>query len=739
MLFSINSNTERILIKLIQKALNYSIFLSLLLTSLLLSNKSRAQNRYLDSLRGGLKNSGNDTLIVFVYKEIGNYYQNNNFDSAKHYYSKAISRAKQIKSPEKEILEADVLVQYGWSAYIQGEHEVAKKLYTLVLKNIENINAETNKNLSDKKNKVLAINYNNFGLLYNEEGNYGKALEFFFRALKLNELVGSKKRQAVILENIGLVYFNQDLYDKAIKYSSESLEINSQLKNSDGVGRNFLNLGNAYFKISEYEKSLDYFNKALETLKDPYNRSGCFINIAYIYATKGNYAEALKYNLKALELFENIENKKGIAVTLASIGDNYLMQKKYTQAEAYLKKAETLFKEQNLTYYLKHTYQRLYEINEAQNNFKEAVRYFKEFITYRDSLNNQENQKASIEKEMQYNFDKEKALKEAEHKKQLAVEQEAKQRQKVISWAIGIGLMLVAVFLLIVFNRLQITRKQKNIIEEQKLVVEEQKQVVEEQKKLVEEKNKEIIDSITYAKRIQNAILPSPQKWKQALPDSFVLYLPKDIVAGDFYFMEQSGNYTFVAAADCTGHGVPGAMVSVVCSNALTRAILEEKITQTNLILNRVREIVIEKLTGQDAIRDGMDICLIRIEKGNNTIQYSGANRPLWYVENNTLIETKGDKQPIGKYEEAKPFTLHNIPLSNNSTLYLSTDGYADQFGGERGKKISVKTLKEKLLQVANKNIQEQYNELLGFYTNWKGTIEQIDDVTVVGITQKLK
>ncbi len=161
----------------------------------------------------------------------------------------------------------------------------------------------------------------------------------------------------------------------------------------------------------------------------------------------------------------------------------------------------------------------------------------------------------------------------------------------------------------------------------------------------------------------------------------------------------------------------------------------EKKITQTDLILNRVREIVIEKLTGQDAIRDGMDICLIRIEKGSNTIQYSGANRPLWYIENNTLIETKGDKKPIGKYEEAKPFTSHNIQLSNNSTLYLSTDGYADQFGGERGKKISVKALKEKLLQVAHKNIQEQYNELLGFYTNWKGTIEQIDDVTVIGIS----
>ncbi len=689
----------------------------------------------IDSLLTLIKNKKDDSLSYPLYIKLGGYYQNIYPDSALFYHKKALDITKYFSDFTKLANSIECHIQIGWDLTLLGKNDSAIKVYqkALFLINEYEKRSEVPIKLLELKASLLS----NMGSAYSATSNYPLALDYYFKALNINEKTNRTYNNAVNNLNIGVIYKYQKDFNKAKFYYLRSLNLFRKINNSYGITAVYINLGSLFLDKKLYSEAIMCLEKALEQArKNNYKiyESKALYNLAYIKMNLKRYKESEKYFLDAIAINTSNNFYESLSESYGGLGRLYIDLNKLDLSLKYLKLSEKINKETGNIYNLKDDYADISELYYRKQDYKQALYYYKLCITYRDSILNQENQKASIEKEMQYNFDKEKALKEAEHKKQLAVEQEAKQRQKVISWAIGIGLMLVAVFLLIVFNRLQITRKQKNIIEEQKLVVEEQKQVVEEQKKLVEEKNKEIIDSITYAKRIQNAILPSPQKWKQALPDSFVLYLPKDIVAGDFYFMEQSGNYTFVAAADCTGHGVPGAMVSVVCSNALTRAILEEKITQTNLILNRVREIVIEKLTGQDAIRDGMDICLIRIEKGNNTIQYSGANRPLWYVENNTLIETKGDKQPIGKYEEAKPFTLHNIPLSNNSTLYLSTDGYADQFGGERGKKISVKALKEKLLQVAHKNIQEQYNELLGFYTNWKGTVEQIDDVTVLGI-----
>ncbi|MCX8080184.1 MAG: SpoIIE family protein phosphatase [Bacteroidia bacterium] len=284
----------------------------------------------------------------------------------------------------------------------------------------------------------------------------------------------------------------------------------------------------------------------------------------------------------------------------------------------------------------------------------------------------------------------------------------------------------------------------KQKIDEATEELRKQNQIIESQKKLVEEKNKNILDSINYAKRIQQAILPSFTKWSEFLPDSFVLYLPKDIVAGDFYWMENVNQYIYVAAADCTGHGVPGAMVSVVCSNALTKAVLEEKLLQTDQILNRVRELVIEKLTNEENIRDGMDVCLIRIDKNKRIVQYSGANRPLYMLrmplndQNDTkateLVEFKPDKQPIGRYEDIKPFNKKDIGLNEISWIYLTTDGFADQIGGDKGKKIGTKQFKELLSKAGSYEADEQKEKLTAFFHQWKGNDEQMDDVTIIGI-----
>jgi serine phosphatase RsbU (regulator of sigma subunit) len=257
---------------------------------------------------------------------------------------------------------------------------------------------------------------------------------------------------------------------------------------------------------------------------------------------------------------------------------------------------------------------------------------------------------------------------------------------------------------------------------------------VVKQKNLIEEHQKEIIDSITYAKRLQDAILPPLSEINENISENFVLFKPKDIVAGDFYWAEKTENYYFIAAADCTGHGVPGAMVSMVCSNALNRTVNEFGITETGKILDNVRELVLDvfKKSGEE-INDGMDISLCRIANKNNEIQCSGANNPLWYFIDNELIEIKANKQPIGKYAATKPFTTHSLVLPSSTNLYMFTDGYADQFSSD-DKKMTKKRFKDVVISVQAKTMAEQAKIINEFFENWRQNAEQVDDVCVIGI-----
>lgn len=327
--------------------------------------------------------------------------------------------------------------------------------------------------------------------------------------------------------------------------------------------------------------------------------------------------------------------------------------------------------------------------------------------------------------------------------------------------------------------RIDLLRKEKQKAQADALVELEQK--VQErtfelvkQKEIVEDKQKEIIDSITYAKRLQEAILPPVELIRKFIPESFVLYQPKDIVAGDFYWMERSAHAVdgtsvagersdgfvnsdktipeamkdedealFIAVADCTGHGVPGAMVSVVCSNALNRAIKEFGLKDTGKILDKVTDLVLETFEKSSSeVKDGMDISLLKIDPSTENgqivkCQWSGANNPLWYFSNGALIEIKADKQPVGKFYKRKPFSTHEIevrPGADGVVFYLFTDGFADQFGGPKKKKFMYKRLEEKIIFANSGSFEQQKEILLRVFNNWKGNIEQLDDVTVLGI-----
>ncbi|MBW7868906.1 MAG: SpoIIE family protein phosphatase [Brumimicrobium sp.] len=356
---------------------------------------------------------------------------------------------------------------------------------------------------------------------------------------------------------------------------------------------------------------------------------------------------------------------------------------------------------------------------------------------YRDSVFSEENQKATVQKEMQFEFDKKEALQQAEQEKKDAIAKEELAKQRLQRNGFIGGFILMLALTVVVYRNYRNKKKANDIISQQKKEVEQQKDKVEKAHDELAEKNREILDSITYAKRIQSAILPPQKLVKEYLPTSFILYKPKDIVAGDFYWMEQKGDTLLFAAADCTGHGVPGAMVSVVCNHALNRSVREYDLHEPGKILDKTRELVIEEFEkSEDEVKDGMDISLCGLNLKTNTLTWSGANNPLWVIKkgDTEVEEIKANKQPIGKYVAPEPFDTHTIQLEKGDSIYIFTDGYQDQFGGEKGKKFKAKNMRELIFSLQNQPMDNQREAIDTAFEEWKMDHEQVDDVCVIGV-----
>jgi serine phosphatase RsbU (regulator of sigma subunit) len=549
-------------------------------------------------------------------------------------------------------------------------------------------------------------------------------MEFYQMSRKKSEEIGDKRGLAASLLNIGSIYSELNDYPKALENYEKSLKMFQEIKDDRGTGICYNNFGSIYKAQFDYTKALDYFKKSLEIQEarnDTFEIMTCNNNIGTVYEKLKDFSKATEYYEIGLKLAKKINNNVGVISSLSGIGNILLSNNKQKEAEQYYTDAFKIAVESGDLEDQSEVANSLKTIYEKQGDYKRALEMYDKHILLRDSIISQSKSKDIALRDAKYESDK----KEATMK---AVAEEEKQKSKLIIWSVLSGLLLVVVFAGFIFRSLRVTRKQNHIIELQKTEV-------EQQKKKVEEHQKEIIDSITYAKRLQEAILPPNEYVKKYLPDSFILYNPKDIVAGDFYWMEVRDNIIFIAAADCTGHGVPGAMVSLVCSNALNRTIKEFGLRDTGKILDKVTDLVIETFEKSDTdVMDGMDISLLSINKITNEIHWSGANNPLWYIQEGKLIDITANKQPIGKYDNRKPFTAHHIAFQPNTIFYLFTDGYADQFGGPKGKKFKYKQLEENLLAISDKPLTEQ-KELLGKALNtWKGNLEQVDDVCIIGI-----
>ena len=454
------------------------------------------------------------------------------------------------------------------------------------------------------------------------------------------------------------------------------------------------------------------------------------IHLGDIYGNLRNDSTALVYLDLGLAIAKDLQNKVSEAHALTEIAKVYYVKTDYRGAIEKASQALSIARKIGSLGRIEASSSILHKSYRALNKFEQALEMHELYISTLDSLKSEANQNEVIRQEYKYKYDKkhlsdslgyiqQQNIEQLAHKAELI--KEANQRY-VLYGSVGFLLILGG----IVFRSYQLKKKDN-------ILISEQKQKVELQKEIVEEKNKEILDSITYAKRIQSAILPPNRIIKEHLPNSFVLYKPKDIVAGDFYWLEHIGGKVLFAAADCTGHGVPGAMVSVICNGALNRSVREFNLTDPGQILDKAREIVVEEFEkSEEEVKDGMDIALCSLE--GNKLQYAGAHNPLWLIREGEIIETKANKQPIGKFDNIEPYTTHTFNLQKGDCIYIFSDGFVDQFGGEKGKKFKSKAFREMLISVQDKSMEEQKIIIDEVFENWRGDLEQLDDVCVIGV-----
>ncbi len=642
-----------------------------------------------------------------------------------------LSLLTQLKKSKQDTSQVNLLNELGYEYSVSNFHKA--KIYLTHARLIA-------QKQGFKRGLADALSY--LGIAYETQGDYFEALNAQIAALKIREEIGDSIGISYSVHYIGDIYFGQaDLSDKpssredfnkkALEQFYRSLNIAEAINDQKSIANTLNCIGNSFREKGDFETALGYYNKTVsirEKIGDKINLSTTFVNIGKLYLKQGDHAHALEYLYKALGIADELSHKRTCVKALGTIGSVYFMQKKYAESIDFTNRSLALAGKIGYLEYMAKANKLLSQIYSASDfagrNGDKALAFYKNYIVEKDSIDI----KKATQVELQYEFDKKEELAKVEHAKQIAIAEEEQKKQRLITWFVVGGLLIVLFFAAFIFRSLQVTRRQKITIEQKELETQQQKTEIEH-------KQKEILDSIAYAKRLQEAILPSRELISENVPGNFILYKPKDIVAGDFYWAEKLGNNFFIAAADCTGHGVPGSLVSVVCSNALNRSVKEFGLSETGKILDKTRELVIETLAKNDPhVKDGMDISLLCINKNEQKISWSGANNPLWYILENKVTEITANKQPVGMSYETVPFTTSQIDYKPGTVFYLFTDGLADQFGGPKGKKFKYKQFEELLLSISTMSLPQQSITIERAFENWKGPLEQVDDICIIGV-----
>ncbi|MES2589898.1 MAG: tetratricopeptide repeat protein [Bacteroidota bacterium] len=564
--------------------------------------------------------------------------------------------------------------------------------------------------------------YNNIGAVHYINSSYAVSIKFYIKALKIREKIKDNDGVAETSNNIGLIYYKQADTVNAITYYKKSLKIIEKKNNNDILLSNvYNNLGLAYPLNSN--QSLIYFFKSLEIAKKLKNYKqigGREHNIAVCFQNEKKYRSANEWYLKSIETKTRIDDQMGISTTLISLARLKIQTNNISEAEQHAKEAYLISKEYDFTDNSVLSCEILYDIYLKKKNYKAALEMLVELNENKEEQITLANATETVRQQLNYDYDKKRtadSIKSTLEKETLNLKLEGEKQKQL---GLYLFLILAIGFSGIVFNRFKKIKKQKTIIENQKL--------------LVEVKNKEITDSINYAKRIQQTLLANEGLLTKNLENHFIVYKPKDIVSGDFYWATQKGENFFLAVCDSTGHGVPGAFMSLLNISFLNEAVNEQNILEPHKILNFVRKCLITNL-GQDGAQDGMDGVLLCFNSNSKKITYSAAyNAPL-VISGNQIQVLSANRMPIGKSpKEDESFELYELDVKAGNCVYLYTDGFTDQFGGPRGKKFKLKQFQEVLLELSQKSLNEQKEEITSVFEDWKKGYDQIDDMLVIGI-----
>lgn len=560
--------------------------------------------------------------------------------------------------------------------WFSGDYATSSDNYFKALKIYESLNDEAG----------MAICYRNIGWIYQGQKNFDQTIQYYFKALEINERLGKKRQLLANYDDLGIVYKFKKDYDKALEYCNKTIELAKQIDADKGLATGYGNLGSIYYDMAKYDdaiKNFEFSNIIHAQNNDNYNLSEGYIGISDCFLQLKDYEQTIYYAEKALELAQKHDFKTVAASAYAKLAKAYAAKKDFNNAYA------------NLDL----------------------------FIQVQDSTYNEKNSRQINEMSAKYESEKKELLiKSLESEKALSDEKLAQEKRFKIY--LMLFCLMVAVFAVFLYKS-NIQKRKAN-------------EALSEAYKQIEVKNKDITDSINYSKRIQEAILPSDKLKYKLFNDVFIFYQPKDIVSGDFYWYTEKNGKRLIAACDCTGHGVPGALMSMIGNNILNQIVNEKEVTSPDEVLFQLNYEITKSLKQNESseTKDGMDIALICLN-ANNQMEFAGAQRPLWVIKKDgTFHETKPSKFSIGGIhnENEKHFEKHHVNVEAGDAVYLFTDGFADQFGGQEGKKFMSKRFREILLENYNKPMKEQENILNRSITQWRGNMEQVDDILVIGI-----
>ncbi len=765
-----------------------------------LGNAFSNQNRFQEAIQYYLKAKKNAEIIGYSdgyansLNSIGlNFYFQAKYDDAFKYYQQALIFSKKNKII---IEEGNSLFNLGQIFRKKNNNDSAGIYILKAMKVFERINeinglAKTNNILGliqfEKGNyinavefykkalnyrqikgdkKGCAILYNNIGNVFLKWGKYEQAIVYYKNSLNIFESIGIPEGIARCSNNMGLVYENLTKdnqlkinYEKALDYYNKALLIWKSSGNELELANTYNNLGNINAKLAEgqlslaygkdwektilskdiyivkeeFNKAIEFYNKSLglrEKLGNKNNEAASLANLGKVYSNFRNYKQALIYLNKALIINNELADKYEISNTLVSLGYIYYKMGNFSKALEYLNQSLGISIKNEFLEVTKGTYQIMSDIYSETGNCQKSQIFYKKYIEIQDSLLNNDNLKQIAEVQTQYETEKKEQQILLLNKDAKLKDVEIKQKNTaIIIFIVSLALVFVIIIFIVVIIILLVKQnKEKQRINNE----------LAEKNKLITLQKNEITDSILYASRIQSAVMPEVLNLKELLPDSFIFFKPRDIVSGDFYWVSEKRGKIIVATADCTGHGVPGAFMSMLGISKLGDIIAGMDELHADKILNELRFSIIKSLhqTGRlGENKDGMDISLYIMDIPNKNIEFAGAFNPLLIVRNGELIEIKADRMPIGIHERYDtPFTSKSCNILKNDMVYTFSDGYADQFGGPESKKFMAANLKKLFIKIADEPIDKQYDLINQTITEWMKDLYQVDDMLIIGV-----